>query len=1359
MPSLPTLPKISWPYRATIALAVVALALSGALFFDLLELTLPGGVENSPWHLVLATGAAILAGTVLTLQFTGWTGWAWLGLGPAIFGAVELGSALAGKDCLLDGWLAQFALAVPANSQDAMPRVAALSLLLGGLAVAYLAVPWGRAKRSHGLALAGSLLAAVGGATLTAHAFTMTDATRWGSSASLPPGAALVIASLGAMLLLLAAREHMRGRGGPPAWLPLPFLVGSAALTFVFWSGLREREMQYLGVNAQIGVSNLGDAIELEFQRQSELMERLAQRWTADGVPEPAAREVDAVIQLADAPGARSLAWITPALQTNWYYPVKGNEALLGLAQGSDEVRKVALEAAAHAGGAVVSGTLDLRSAGPGFAIYAPVTRGGAIAGWVGMEYDYNRFLADLDIKVRASLHYRCSIYVGRDRVYESAPDTGATDESQALVRDLKIQQRWFRIELAPTREYLDRNRNDLPDLVLATGLGITLLLGLTVHLARAAGAGLRTTRDSNRRLVAENEERRVIEGRLKTSDERLNLALDSTAIGIFEWNVAAGEIHGNPGLWPLLGLAPNVQGNIPALWESQVHPADVAGFRANRAAQLGGAKDFSDAEYRMRTTGGGWRWVSVRSKTVAGAPTRIVGTLQDVTARKQAEAALGESQTAARKLSLVASKTDNLVIIAKPDGTIEWVNESFSRVMEYALDEVIGRNPLHFMVGPETSPRAIRRIRLALAHGQGVSTDIVNYAKSGRRYHLQLEIQPVRDASGVLENFIAIEADITARVEAETALRRAKAEADAASRAKSEFLASLSHEIRTPMNGVIGMTSLLLDTPLNPDQRDFVGTIRSSGEALLGIINDILDFSKIESGKFEIDHQPFELAACLEDALDLFTAQAAARQLELAHSVAADVPTVVIGDAARLRQVISNLVNNAIKFTPAGRVTVEARLLPTESRNPFRTGTPTGRARLQIVVRDTGIGIPPDRLNRLFKPFSQVDSSTTRKYGGTGLGLAICHRLCALMGGTIRVESQPGEGSAFIFTVAIDLLPALRQPVPPALPVRLPAGARVLCHEDNPVGPRSDSSHHPGGRPGRPAGTEPAGPRDPRPRPGLRPRRTPKPAGDRDGPGPRAHPVGCAGGSDPAPLRHVCQAVAHAPVHPRAPSALPARTRNTGGGGGPGSPARGGDSVGGAPRRGQPGEPESRGALSRAPGLPRGRGRQRPGGAGRVRREALRFCPDGHPDAGNGRLRDHPRNPPAPGSQARPADSRADGQRHAERPRPEQSGGHGRLHHQAGEITGNRRRHPPVLRPRCAVTGPLAIQEGPGSTVVQSALSAAISADRAGSWARFLISPGSCSKSKYSQGGAAGSAPHTSFRVGDRIPCQTRSH
>ena len=267
--------------------------------------------------------------------------------------------------------------------------------------------------------------------------------------------------------------------------------------------------------------------------------------------------------------------------------------------------------------------------------------------------------------------------------------------------------------------------------------------------------------------------------------------------------------------------------------------------------------------------------------------------------------------------------------------------------------------------------------------------------------------------------------------------LKEATAAAERATAAKSEFLAHMSHEIRTPMNGVIGMTSLLNDTPLTDEQREYASVIRSSGEALLAVINDILDLSKIEAGKIDLEEQPFAVYSVVEEALDLVGPRATSKGLELAYFVDGAVPEAVEGDVTRLRQILVNLLGNAVKFTDAGEIVVR---VAAERKTDERV-------RLRFEVQDTGIGIPAEKQHRLFQAFSQVDASTTRKYGGTGLGLTISHRLAKLMGGTMGVDSVEGEGSTFFFTIEARTASA---PEAPYAPDRSLAGRRILIVEDN---------------------------------------------------------------------------------------------------------------------------------------------------------------------------------------------------------------------------------------------------------------------------------------------------------------------
>lgn len=415
---------------------------------------------------------------------------------------------------------------------------------------------------------------------------------------------------------------------------------------------------------------------------------------------------------------------------------------------------------------------------------------------------------------------------------------------------------------------------------------------------------------------------------------------------------------------------------------------------------------------------------------------------LVDRLKRVETEASLRSSEAEARKLALVASRTDGAVTIMDAEGRIEWVNHSFHRITGFNLEDVEASPLLTVLEGDGTDADAAEKIRAGFKDGNGCTEELVIHRKDGQPFWCAMELQPVRNSAGRIVNYVAIQNDITQRREAALELQKAKDTAELANKAKSEFLAVMSHEIRTPMNAILGFTNLLLGTRMNAQQRDYTETIQNSGEALLSLLNDILDFSKIESGKMDLESQPFELRQCVEDALDLIAANAGRKGIEVLAKFEPTLPRWFQGDVTRLRQIMVNLAGNAVKFTESGEIEVSVE------GEEIRVARGT-EWMLHVRVRDTGVGIPEERRERLFKPFSQVDQSITRRFGGTGLGLVICKRICELMNGKIWVESELGTGSVFQFIVQLPAAPE-EKPDPWVMNPDRITDRRVLVVDDN---------------------------------------------------------------------------------------------------------------------------------------------------------------------------------------------------------------------------------------------------------------------------------------------------------------------
>jgi PAS domain S-box-containing protein len=413
------------------------------------------------------------------------------------------------------------------------------------------------------------------------------------------------------------------------------------------------------------------------------------------------------------------------------------------------------------------------------------------------------------------------------------------------------------------------------------------------------------------------------------------------------------------------------------------------------------------------------------------------VRTFTDVSGYVSTQEELLRKQTL---LSTLINTLPDWVLLKDADGLYQLCNPSYCAHLGLKQENMIGKT-VQQLFGEEHTKIFVERDQQAMASNQPVVYEVpfVNHATGQPGYSEMIKVA-MRDEQGQCVGILEIGRDITERKRIEATLMAAKDAALAGEQAKAEFLANMSHEIRTPMNAVIGMSDLLLDSALTPEQREFAETIRTSGDALLGLINNILDFSKIESGHLELERLPVQLAECVEGALDITSGPALAKGLDLLYWLEDDVPRAIYGDITRLRQVFINLINNAIKFTQQGDVLVSLS---------SRRDEATGQLRLHCSVRDSGIGIPADRLNRLFQVFSQVDASTTRQYGGSGLGLAICKRLVELMGGRIWVESTPGVGSNFQFEIPYEAVPSS----PSAYlgrKTKLLEGRRLLVVDDN---------------------------------------------------------------------------------------------------------------------------------------------------------------------------------------------------------------------------------------------------------------------------------------------------------------------
>ncbi|MGH2720034.1 MAG: MASE1 domain-containing protein, partial [Actinomycetota bacterium] len=565
------------------------------------------------------------------------------------------------------------------------------------------------------------------------------------------------------------------------------------------------------------------------------------------------------------------------------------------------------------------------------------------------------------------------------------------------------------------------------------------LLAAMTSERVRTRAQLVAAGRELEARVSARTLALTAAVDRLQASESILAEAQEVAHVGSWEWDIAADVVTWSDELFRIFGYKPGSMKVTYATYMSCVHPAD----RQLVSSVIGRAYEDHrpfDYDYRFQRPDGSVGWINSKGRVilVAGRAIKMRGTCLDVTRHKRAE----------RRLQRVFEFAPEGVGLVSQDGLVVLANSRFEGLFGYAGGSLLGMPIESLLPGLSLD-------EVTSSEASAIDLEHTALRADGSTFPADVSLGSLEAEDGI--QTIAVVRDVTERKRAEETQRRAfrrereasallaeaRDEALRASRAKSDFLANMSHEIRTPMNGVIGMTELLLHTPLDPVQRDYAETVQSSGAALLRLIDDILDLSKVEAGKMRLETLDFNLSSVLEGVASMLAPRAVQKGLRLQAQIQSDVPDRLCGDPGRLRQIVTNLASNAVKFTERGEVTIGVSLA--EAGDPCT---------IRFEVRDTGPGIPPGARAHLFESFYQVESSSSRRHGGTGLGLAISRQLAELMGGRIGVDTEVGGGSTFWFTVRLGIAPEAPWQPAEAQPAELPAygRGRVLVVEDNPV-------------------------------------------------------------------------------------------------------------------------------------------------------------------------------------------------------------------------------------------------------------------------------------------------------------------
>ena len=785
-----------------------------------------------------------------------------------------------------------------------------------------------------------------------------------------------------------------------------PFLAGALLCVFVsvIVGNLNKQEEDNLYNEVRTEGENLAGHINSDLRNRFLVLQRLAKKWDLKKRVSKREFTEEALEYLFHDPGFQALEWADRNFIVRWVVPLEGNEQTRNLDLAFEENRRSALEKARDTGAPAVTMPLELVQGGTGFSGFFPVYAQDRFEGVIVAVFRVDEWLKYVFSFKRFERPDRFLITLDLDGVpiFKQAGWDDSRNAAYGTAVETRVLDRRLTINIRPTDVFVNQSRTVLPKLTAVFGFLVSILLTYVLYLFG---------------------ERKKAADELNETLSRVQLLLDSTAEAIYGVDLADNCTFINPSGLRMIGydsadrvLGRNMHGLIHHSYpDGRPMPAEEC--RIHRAFREGTGVHY-DKEVFWRSDGTSfpveyWSYPQIKNGVVRGA----VVTFNDITERREAEDKLRAGE---ERLRNITDSARDAIIMMDARGVISFWNPGAQVIFGYRAEEAIGQN-LHELLAPERYWETYRTAfsefqRTGRGNAIGTTRDLFARLKNGREIPIALSLSSLwQDGEWYAVGIIR---DVTAQKEAEAALDEARKIAEEANMAKSDFLATMSHEIRTPMNAIIGMAELLAETSLDPEQARYVEVFRNAGENLLNILNDILDLSKIEAGRIDIESVAFNLEEIVEKACGVMAVRAAQKGLEFACHILPDVAAHLVGDPVRLRQVIVNLLGNAIKFTEHGEVVLEIR--------NGRAGREDGTTAVSFLVRDTGIGIPADKIDTIFEKFFQADSSTTRKYGGTGLGLPISRRLVQLMGGDLSVRSEPGKGTEFFFTLSF---PVITQP------------------------------------------------------------------------------------------------------------------------------------------------------------------------------------------------------------------------------------------------------------------------------------------------------------------------------------------